>query len=160
MVGLLPKRPQEVLDRILAIAEYQWERLNQDRPDYQLKVKAFDEAIHELGVALGVEIEPFLAENQNHEIEWQVRERIDLLRSVGPFNLLHNADFLLTRLAYAMCRALKPNVVVETGIAYGVSTAFVLKALDVNRNGKLHSVDLPLYEGSRFNQKLKRMLGL
>src|ERR671916_823414 len=34
-------------------------------------------------------------------------------------------------------------VVVETGVAYGVSSAFILRALEENGRGVLHSVDLP-----------------
>jgi hypothetical protein len=33
--------------------------------------------------------------------------------------------------------------VVETGVAYGVTTSFLLAALDANGSGVLHSVDLP-----------------
>jgi predicted O-methyltransferase YrrM len=33
--------------------------------------------------------------------------------------------------------------VLETGVAYGVSSVFILKALEVNGRGTLHSVDLP-----------------
>jgi hypothetical protein len=33
--------------------------------------------------------------------------------------------------------------VVETGVAYGVNSAFILAALEVNGNGQLHSIDLP-----------------
>ena len=44
---------------------------------------------------------------------------------------------------YVMCRALRPRVVVETGVADGVSSAFILKALDANERGELHSIDLP-----------------
>jgi predicted O-methyltransferase YrrM len=33
--------------------------------------------------------------------------------------------------------------VLETGVAYGVSSVFILKALEVNGRGTLHSIDLP-----------------
>jgi hypothetical protein len=141
LAALFPKHPEEVYDRVVAIADYRLEALTCDRPDYELK--DFTETVQELETVLGVEIRPFLAENQNRKIEQQVREATEQLRSIGPFNLLHNADFLLARLAYAMCRALKTAVVVETGVAYGVSSSFALKALDVNGHGRLHSVDLP-----------------
>lgn len=50
---------------------------------------------------------------------------------------------MLARTCYAFCRALKLQVVLETGVAYGVTSAFILKALEVNNGGLLHSVDLP-----------------
>ena len=43
---------------------------------------------------------------------------------------------------YAAVRALKPQCVVETGIANGVSSAYILLALHKNKCGKLHSIGL------------------
>lgn len=43
---------------------------------------------------------------------------------------------------YAAIRAVTPDVVVETGVANGVSTAYVLLALEQNARGMLHSVEL------------------
>jgi len=47
---------------------------------------------------------------------------------------------------YMVVRAVKPLVVVETGVAAGVSSAFILKALEENDKGILYSIDLPNYE--------------
>ncbi len=44
---------------------------------------------------------------------------------------------------YVICRAVKPDVFVETGVASGLSSAFILKALEQNARGGLHSIDLP-----------------
>jgi len=45
---------------------------------------------------------------------------------------------------YVITRMLKPTAVVETGVASGMSSAFILKALEDNRgNGHLYSIDLP-----------------
>lgn len=45
--------------------------------------------------------------------------------------------------AYAVVRALRAEAVVETGVATGVASAFILAALADNDRGALHSVDLP-----------------
>lgn len=47
---------------------------------------------------------------------------------------------------YTICRLVRPKTVVETGVATGVSSAFILKALDENSIGDLHSIDVPKYE--------------
>ena len=47
------------------------------------------------------------------------------------------------RILYVLCRVIKPMIVLETGVANGVSSAFILKALDENKIGLLYSVDLP-----------------
>jgi predicted O-methyltransferase YrrM len=43
---------------------------------------------------------------------------------------------------YVICRVLKPENVVETGVAAGVSSAFILKALSANSKGRLYSIDI------------------
>jgi cephalosporin hydroxylase len=47
---------------------------------------------------------------------------------------------------YVVTRILRPNVVVETGVLYGHSSAAILAALEENRSGRLVSVDLPIEE--------------
>jgi hypothetical protein len=47
---------------------------------------------------------------------------------------------------YALCRILKPQTVVETGVASGVSSAFILQALRRNERGRLVSIDMPGYD--------------
>jgi predicted O-methyltransferase YrrM len=49
-------------------------------------------------------------------------------------------------LLYGLARALRPATVVETGTASGISTAYLLAALDRNDTGRLVSIDLP-FEG-------------
>jgi methyltransferase family protein len=50
---------------------------------------------------------------------------------------------------YAVVRAMKPGVIVETGVACGISSAHILRALAANRTGTLYSIDLPnVQEGS------------
>jgi predicted O-methyltransferase YrrM len=54
-----------------------------------------------------------------------------------------DADSSLGELAYALVRVHRPDVVIETGVARGITTAFVLAALEDNGHGSLHSIDLP-----------------
>lgn len=56
---------------------------------------------------------------------------------------MHNADFSLAEICYLACRVLEPEIVIETGVAYGVTSAFILEALYENNKGKLYSIDLP-----------------
>jgi len=51
---------------------------------------------------------------------------------------------------YAVLRKLQPRVAVETGVCNGVSTAFLLLALDANGAGELHSLDLPEIAGEDY----------
>ncbi len=47
------------------------------------------------------------------------------------------------QILYFLIKKLKPKVVVETGVAAGKSTGFILQALHDNEFGKLYSIDLP-----------------
>ena len=59
-------------------------------------------------------------------------------RSIGAIPR-GRSNFLL----YALVRALRPDKVVETGVAWGVSSSYLLEALNRNGNGMLFSIDLP-----------------
>jgi hypothetical protein len=43
---------------------------------------------------------------------------------------------------YLLVRAMRPSVVVETGVCYGASSAYILEALRHNEHGVLYSIDL------------------
>jgi Methyltransferase domain len=49
----------------------------------------------------------------------------------------------LGRLCFAVCCYLRPKVVIETGVAHGVTSTYILWALERNNLGTLHSIDLP-----------------
>ena len=51
---------------------------------------------------------------------------------------------------YAVLRKLRPRAAVETGVCNGVSTAFLLLALEANGAGELHSLDLPEIAGEDY----------
>ena len=55
----------------------------------------------------------------------------------------------LSLVLFALCRKVRPDTVVETGVAAGVSSAYILCALEANKHGALHSIDLPSWLGAR-----------
>lgn len=50
---------------------------------------------------------------------------------------------------HALVRLMRPRHVVEVGVSSGVSSAYLLNALALNRRGLLHSVDLPSHPTRR-----------
>lgn len=52
-------------------------------------------------------------------------------------------DFSCSLLLYHIIRWLQPAIVVETGVANGVTSTFILSAMDANNKGKLYSIDWP-----------------
>jgi Methyltransferase domain len=61
----------------------------------------------------------------------------------GVFGGWDDADPCLGRLAWWLTRRLRPEFVVETGVARGLTTRVILEALERNGRGRLWSIDLP-----------------
>ena len=59
---------------------------------------------------------------------------------------------------YVVVRALRPGLMVETGVAHGKSSAFVLLGMDHNAIGELISIDLPP-DGNLADGSLTSMAG-
>ncbi|MHA3704654.1 class I SAM-dependent methyltransferase [Jatrophihabitans sp. YIM 134969] len=55
----------------------------------------------------------------------------------------HDGGTALADLLWVLVRHTRPDVVVETGVARGITSAFVLDALHRNGHGRLVSIDLP-----------------
>jgi predicted O-methyltransferase YrrM len=94
-----------------------------------------------LGRIFGPEAGAALREPALAALEAAVAAR--LAAAEGGFAACHNASSTLGRLCYAAARVLRPAVVVETGVARGVTSAYILAALEENGHGTLDSIDLP-----------------
>ncbi|MDQ3237385.1 MAG: class I SAM-dependent methyltransferase [Actinomycetota bacterium] len=77
------------------------------------------------------------------DLEEATRQILRYVHQENPRGAQWPADSILARCCYLLCRLVRPAIVVETGVAYGVSSAFVLQALEENGRGVLHSVDPP-----------------
>ena len=51
-------------------------------------------------------------------------------------------NFFTTHELYVVCRLLRPRVVIETGVASGYSSTFLLQALEDQKKGHLYSIDM------------------
>lgn len=60
-----------------------------------------------------------------------------------PASHYHDSGLGLMRAAWSATRHLKPERVIETGVARGFTSAVILSALDANGRGRLWSIDLP-----------------
>lgn len=141
LLSKLFSNPSEFYHRLTAIAEVKSESRSVAPPHY--KTSPLSEVHAQLSALFHVDIQAILQESACQEITYYVEQKISQIGQHGPFNTIHNSDFTLAQLCYAVCRVLKPNVVIETGVAYGVNSAHILQALAVNQQGMLHSIDLP-----------------
>lgn len=44
---------------------------------------------------------------------------------------------------YSLCRLIKPSIIIETGVGAGLSSTYILQAIEDNGFGKLYSIDFP-----------------
>jgi predicted O-methyltransferase YrrM len=116
------------------------ERLLTPRPAYE--TIRWEQALADLEARFG-NVSEILNEPALREVEEGTRRLLADIRPEDPYLPRWAADSLLARLCYLACRLLEPETVVETGVAYGVSSAYILTALRENGRGKLYSVDLP-----------------
>jgi hypothetical protein len=110
-------------------------------------------------------------EQRLHEalsVPWPCREAVEFLEvwhqviaeleakgiRAGPesFQWWNDGDAGLVRAIWCLTRHLKPKHVVETGVAHGVTSRFILEALKRNGDGHLWSIDLPPLERSWHQQ--------
>jgi len=140
LLSLACVSPSEFCDRVSTIVG---SRIPGSRRRGQTETMKWENAIGQLGMVLQCRIDKVMGENELKDIEKEVLENIDRMPSHAPFGSSHNGDFRLGRLCYALARATRPSIVVETGVCYGVTSAFLLQALRVNGAGTLHSIDLP-----------------
>ena len=140
LLSLLPRNPAEFYDRVASIAESRLEA-RFEPPTYRGRNE--EDALRLLATALDADLSEYSNEPQLAEIQTQVCRGQQQIPSDAPFGTFHNGDFALARLCYQIVRAIKPHVIVETGVCYGVTSAFLLQAMNVNGKGHLHSIDLP-----------------
>ena len=83
-------------------------------------------------------------------------EVIATFRAQGLPETYHNwcdGGTAFTKAAYCLTVHLKPETVVETGVARGVTSRSILEALEHNGSGRLWSVDLPAVD-SRYHSQI------
>jgi predicted O-methyltransferase YrrM len=144
MIPQLFRDPRRVQDTVVAVITERYDRWTPTKAaDYQ--VTDWEQWVRDVAVDFP-EIDEILAEPVLRELEDHIErftQRVRENAASAPVRSGWSADVLLARTCYAACRVLKPDVVVETGVAYGVTSTFILQAMAVNERGRLISIDLP-----------------
>jgi predicted O-methyltransferase YrrM len=109
--------------------------------------RAAEDFIVNLTGANKEEVKEYIAEFRlNQEFQNSIEEK----RSVFSKRRHPLYDFsigtALGLVLYVICRRQKPDIVVETGVASGVSSSYILCALEQNKRGQLYSIDLPWWQ--------------
>jgi predicted O-methyltransferase YrrM len=148
LLSRLPRNPLGFYDEIMVRLELRREHSKLPPPSYQ--PRDFEDVVSEIENCLQKNLREFLSEPALLEIENKLNKTSSKLVQ-SSFPLIHNGDPRLARLCYAICRATKPSVFIETGVAYGVTSSYILKAMAVNGQGKLYSIDRPPFARNAVN---------
>jgi predicted O-methyltransferase YrrM len=134
------RRMRETCGSLYGYAEVLAERLLTRPPHYE--TVGWNSALKDLETRFG-NVTEILEESALRELEESTRRMLMDIRREDAYTPYWAADSVMARLCYLACRLASPEIVVETGVAYGVSSAFMLRAMQENGHGTLFSVDLP-----------------
>ena len=141
LAGVLARDPAEFAARVASILSARWSGAPGRRGLYAAISQ--DEACRWLGEALKCEAAAFFTEDALVALEAEIADRMRDVGRAAAIPLVYSADRGLARFCYALCRLKRPRVVIETGVSYGITSAYILQAMEVNGCGRLVSIDLP-----------------
>ena len=96
-----------------------------------------------------------------HDLGAHTETVVELAAKVEGTGRAYYAQFPAPMDLFALVRLAKPREIVESGVASGVSSAFILMAIKSNSAGALHSIDLPVgREKNRGNESWAIPAGL
>ena len=144
----LARDPAEAIDRLRTKVEHRADRrLSAPAAGAYAATEDFDATFHE---RLGTPVPcPAVAE---FDAEWRALEDAFAQSSsfVGDWD--HDADQGMARIVWCAVRHLRPERVIETGVARGITSRMILRALERNGDGHLWSIDLPFLRTSWYDE--------
>jgi hypothetical protein len=153
------RNPAEFLDRMQNTLELYYHNYLHNRPEYD-NVQEPQQAILDLGRFVSKDLETILQEEPLRRITEYIVNGFNNPKP-NAVRSSFNAHLDLARLCYILCRIRKPQAVVETGVANGVTSTFILQALETNGGGELYSIDLPplaVYDGGEVGSLIPQNL--
>ena len=147
LLRLLVTRPSECYDRMEVLWQTRKGKYSRNgfaSAEYANRI-CLDAGIQALSRGIQRDMVTILREPELLAVQHHVARLTRSLEQLAvlPFPTFFNADSTLAQLCYAVCRALQPKTVLETGVGYGVTSATILAALHKTEEGTLYSIDLP-----------------
>jgi hypothetical protein len=139
-IGAISRQPYEGLERVLERtidrAEARW---------HAWRYVPTDDAERRLHELVGAPW-PCAARGEFDDAWRRVTERLlrqDVKTGRGAFGGWDDADSGFARVTFCLARHLRPEAVVETGVARGLTSSLILDGLERSGRGRLWSIDLP-----------------
>ncbi|MEB4210078.1 class I SAM-dependent methyltransferase [Mycobacterium sp. 94-17] len=137
-------RPFELVDRIES-----WQEVKRDGRRYSDGSITLADAAARCQQDAFAAVHDFLGLPDCSTCHEEIRAISGEVSASSPAGHPYDAGEMLSPTLWILVRHLKPLNIVETGVARGVSSAFMLDALDKNGAGHLWSIDLPAIRGDR-----------
>jgi hypothetical protein len=141
-VSVLREIMQDPLDALAALQE---QFVSRYEPENTVRYQADPDWETGLQQLLGIDAN--FAEEFWPRWERVIRSLQERGLKVGPHSFYgwNDGDAGFVRAIWCLVRHLRPDIVVETGVAHGVTSCLILEALALNGAGNLWSIDLPPY---------------
>jgi len=109
------------------------------------------ERIEKLNDFLKIDLRQYYDEIFDNEILSEIEKN-----TINYWNDFRTVAFSDSRMLYLLTRHYKPNIIIETGVNHGLSSAMFLLGLCKNKKGHLYSVDLPFTKRKNLSEKEKQ----
>jgi len=109
------------------------------------------ERIEKLNDFLKIDLKQYYNEIFDNDILSEIEENI-----INYWNDFMTVGFSESRMLYLLTRYYKPNIIIETGVYHGLSSAMLLLGLHKNKKGHLYSIDFPAAKRKDISEKTKQ----
>jgi len=113
--------------------------------DYDSKKLHLEEILEKLFVTPSITI--LEAQKNTQHLRNHIADFFDKIKQENypskkkPYPVEYSLDDDSGLFLYILCKTIKPEKIVETGVAYGLSSMYILQALQENNKGTLYSID-------------------
>jgi len=111
-----------------------------------------EERIEKLNDFLKIDLKQYYNEIFDNDILSEIEENI-----INNWNNFRTVGFGESRILYLLTRCYKPNIIIDTGVYNGLSSAMFLLGLEKNKKGHLYSIDLPYQKRKDISEKVKQI---
>ena len=116
-------------------------RKNNWKEEYVSQCIDLDDAFSKLSLESNIDSETFSKLETHLDNFIKINKNKKYPSIENPYSIDFGLDRSLCRLLFFLCKLIKPENVVETGVANGFSTSYILLALSSLKNAKLISID-------------------
>lgn len=110
-----------------------------------------EEKIEKLNDFLKIDLKQYYNEIFDNDILSEIEKNI-----INYWNDFYTVGFSESRILYLLTRYYTPNIIIDTGVFHGLSSAMFLLGLHKNKKGHLYSIDFPMAKRKDISEEKKQ----